>query len=186
MSHQISRLFLLWTKTLALCQYPAAAAVCLRMYVANCIVGNGGWHCNDKWTKYLNGFFLSGIIIKVIPASVLRHSCHILILSLMWLVVYVCIYRNKITIATLAAASFILTCCLVLVMANEFPSLPKKLIKFSSSFSLRRRDRSLFVIFVITTLALATGLNIVSVHFSFPLSVSHTMLANQHLPYSLT
>ncbi|CAG7820370.1 unnamed protein product [Allacma fusca] len=75
----------------------------------------------------------------------------------------VVIPRNKISIASLTAASFMITSCLVLVMANEFPSLPKKLIKFSSSFSLRRRDRSLFVIFIITTLALATGLNIVSV-----------------------
>lgn len=90
--------------------------------------------------------------------------------------------RNKITIVSLTAASFILTCCLVLVMANEFPSLPKKLIKFSSSFSLRRRDRSIFVIFIITTLAVATGLNIVSLHFFLSPQSSFLAVSGLHFP----
>ena len=54
-------------------------------------------------------------------------------------------------------------------MASEFPSLPQKFIEFSSSFSLRRKNRSIFVIFVITTLAVATGVNIVSQYYTVQL-----------------
>jgi adenylate cyclase 8 len=71
------------------------------------------------------------------------------------------------TITTLTVASIILYFCLILVMANEFPSLPKKLVNLSDAFSLQRKDRSLFVVFIITTLAIATGLNIVRYFNSF-------------------
>lgn len=71
-------------------------------------------------------------------------------------------YRVPVTIAALTVASIILTCCLIVVMANEFPILPDKLIRWSDTFSLCWKDRSIFVVFVITTIALATGLAMVS------------------------
>ncbi|CAL8110129.1 unnamed protein product [Orchesella dallaii] len=67
-----------------------------------------------------------------------------------------------ITIATLTVASIILTFCLIVVMANEFPVLPDKLIRWSDTFSLCWKDRSIFVVLVVTTIALATGLTILS------------------------
>ncbi|XP_035711025.1 uncharacterized protein LOC110854056 isoform X2 [Folsomia candida] len=66
------------------------------------------------------------------------------------------------TISTLAIATLLLCCCLVLVMANEFPSLPAKIVNLSDTFSICRKHRSLFVVFIISTLAIATGLNILS------------------------
>lgn len=73
------------------------------------------------------------------------------------------IRRVPITIGTLTVASIILTCCLIVVMANEFPVLPDKLIRWSDTFSSSWKDRSIFVVLVIATVSLATGLTMVSV-----------------------
>jgi len=75
-----------------------------------------------------------------------------------------CFFRTPIAIATLTVATIILTLCLIVVMANEFPVLPDKLIRWSDTFSLCWKDRSIFVVLVVTTIALATGLTIVSTH----------------------
>ncbi len=75
-------------------------------------------------------------------------------------------------IGSLSLASVILTASLLLVMANEFPVFPQRLVDFSSALSRRRRDRSIFIVFVISTLVIATGLHVVS---PFPIYLEITM-----------
>lgn len=67
----------------------------------------------------------------------------------------------------------------VFFQANEFPSLPAKIVNLSDTFSICRKHRSLFVVFIISTLAIATGLNIVSTVFPGRLTLPELILTKQ-------